>query len=155
MRIFHTTPWDLTELFSSALKFWHTENAPMLFWPQQGRAFPSRAVQEQQLQPSPHFDDLELTGSTRLGGFHSQRVKTTALLQALVLSLCKSNRIYLRDLGVKEISYDCWENSEQEGLDFVSLFIKYLRRNTLSEHGRTFHDDRKRKCPLPLAKKIP
>lgn len=58
------------------------------------------------------------------------------------------------DLGVKEAGYDGWENSVQPGLGFVSLPIRYLRRNTLNEHGRIFHDGRKRKeSTPPLVKK--
>lgn len=42
----------------------------------------------------------------------SWRVKSTALLQALVLNLYKSNRIYCWDMSVKEANYDYHENSQ-------------------------------------------
>lgn len=85
--------------------------------------------------------------------------ESTALLQALVgLSLCKSNSIYSWDLGVKEAGYDCWENSAQPGIDFISLFIKEgdFWEGTLSVNmaGLFMMREREQSSP-PLAKKTP
>lgn len=84
----------------------------------------------------------------------SWRVKSTALLQALVLNLYKSNRIYCWDMSVRGKLWLPWKLSVQLGLDFVSLFIKYLESNILSENARTFHVARKRKVFTSISQKL-